>query len=35
MGNGAQEAKDAAKFVTKDISDHGIMYAIEYFSLLR
>lgn len=35
MGNGAQEAKDAAKFVTKDIGDHGILYAIEYYSLLR
>ena len=35
MGNGAPEAKEAAKFVTKDIGDHGILYAIEYYSLLR
>lgn len=35
MGNGATEAKEAAKFVTKDIGDHGILYAIEYYSLLR
>lgn len=35
MGNGAIEAKEAAKFVTKDINENGIIYAIEYFSLLR
>ena len=35
MGNAAKEAKDVAKFITKDIGDHGIVYAIEYFSLLR
>lgn len=35
MGNGADEAKEVSKFVTKNIDDHGIVYALDYFSLLR
>lgn len=33
MGNGADECKKAADFVTKDISDDGLAYAFKYFKL--
>ena len=34
MGNARQELKDIADYVTKDISDNGIKYAMEHFGLI-
>ena len=34
MGNGRQEAKDAASFVTKDIDEGGVAWALEHFGVL-
>ena len=33
MGNGADECKKTADFVTKDISDDGLAYALKHFNL--
>lgn len=33
MGNGADECKKKADFVTKDISDDGLAYALKHFNL--
>lgn len=33
MGNGADECKKIADFVTKDISDDGLAYALKHFNL--
>lgn len=35
MGNSMIEAKTAAKYVTTDIDDDGIMKALQYFSLIQ
>ncbi len=34
MGNARQKLKDVADYVTKDISDNGIQYAMEHFGLI-
>ncbi|WP_067839987.1 Cof-type HAD-IIB family hydrolase [Amphibacillus sediminis] len=34
MGNGEPEAKDAAKFVTKDVSEDGILHGLKMVGLL-
>ena len=34
MGNGVQELKEKADFVTKDIGDDGLAYALQYFHLI-
>ena len=34
MGNGREEAKRAASFITKDIDEGGIAWALEHFGLL-
>lgn len=34
MGNGDNKVKDAANFVTKDIDEDGIEYALKYFNLI-
>lgn len=34
MGNGVQELKERADFVTKDIGDDGLAYALQYFHLI-
>ena len=34
MGNGAEVAKKAARFVTRDIDDGGIAFAVRRFGLL-
>lgn len=34
MGNAVAEAKQAADFVTRDVTDDGIYYAMEHFGLL-
>ena len=34
MGNGTNVAKDAAEFVTKDIHEDGILYAMEHYGLI-
>lgn len=33
MGNGAQECKNVADFVTKDISDDGLAYAFKHYKI--
>lgn len=33
MGNGADECKKTADFVTKDVSDDGLAYALKHFNL--
>lgn len=33
MGNGADECKEVADFITKDISDDGLAYALKHFKL--
>lgn len=33
MGNGADECKKVADFITKDISDDGLAYALKHFNL--
>lgn len=35
MGNGVEEAKKAANFVTKTVLDDGIAYALRYFGLIE
>ncbi len=35
MGNSMIEAKQAAKYITSDIDDDGIMKALQYFSLIQ
>ncbi|MCD7808927.1 MAG: Cof-type HAD-IIB family hydrolase [Erysipelotrichaceae bacterium] len=35
MGNSMVEAKQAAKYITNDIDDDGIMKALQYFSLIQ
>ncbi len=35
MGNSMEEAKKAAKYITTDIDDNGIMKALQYFSLIQ
>lgn len=34
MGNGAEALKDIADFVTKDVDDNGIIYALKHYGLL-
>ena len=34
MGNADPRLKEAADYVTKDLSDHGIYHALHYFSLI-
>lgn len=34
MGNGTDEAKEAADWVTDDVDDDGILHALEHFSVL-
>ncbi|QRG86676.1 HAD family hydrolase [Bulleidia sp. zg-1006] len=35
MGNGAEEAKEHADFITRDILDDGIYYAFQHFHLME
>lgn len=35
MGNGMQEVKDAAEFVTTDINDDGVMNGLRHYGLIR
>lgn len=34
MGNGGEDVKAAADFVTRDIDDDGIAYALQHFGLI-
>ena len=34
MGNGVQEAKDAADYVTKTVLEDGIFHALKHFHLI-
>ena len=34
MGNGSEELKKSASFVTKDLLDSGIEYALKHFGMI-
>ena len=34
MGNGSEELKKSASFVTKDLLDNGIEYALKHFGMI-
>ena len=34
MGNGSDELKKSASFVTKDLLDNGIEYALKHFGMI-